>query len=57
MKGSVKAFAIFKIGDFSGTNDRLLDHLRRPVPDPDADAIDVVDFKPFNRSDAARLAR
>ena len=50
-----KSFAFIKLGGFSGTNDRLFEHLRRQFPDLDADVIDVQDFKPVNRFDAARL--
>lgn len=55
MKESVKSFAFVKIGDFSGTNDRLLEQLRWQFPNLDADVIDILDFKAINRSDAARL--
>jgi glycosyltransferase involved in cell wall biosynthesis len=55
MKESAKSFAFIKMGSFSGTNDRLLEHLCRQFPDLDADVIDIEDFKAVNRSDAARL--
>jgi glycosyltransferase involved in cell wall biosynthesis len=55
MKEPAKSFAFVKIGGFSGTNDRLLEHLRRQFPDLDADVIDIQDLKVVNRSDAARL--
>jgi glycosyltransferase involved in cell wall biosynthesis len=52
---SANSFAFVKMGDFSGTNDRLLEHLRRQMPDLDVDVIDIGDLKPINRWDAARL--
>lgn len=55
MQESAKSFAFVTLGDFSGTNDRLLEHLRRHFPDLDADVIDVRDFKAVNRRDAVRL--
>jgi len=55
MNESAKSFAFVKIGDFSGTNDRVLEHLRRQFPDMGADVIDTREFKAVNRYDAARL--
>jgi glycosyltransferase involved in cell wall biosynthesis len=55
MREPVKSFAFIKIGIFSGTNDRLLEHLCREFPDLDVDVIDIQDFKAVNRSDAVRL--
>jgi glycosyltransferase involved in cell wall biosynthesis len=55
MKESAKSFAFVKAGDFSGVNDRLLEHLRRQFPNLDVDVIDILDFKAVSRSDAARL--
>ncbi len=55
MKERAKSFAFIKIGSFSGTDDRLLEHLSREFPDLDADVIDIQDFKVVNRSDAVRL--
>jgi glycosyltransferase involved in cell wall biosynthesis len=55
MKESAKSFAFVTMGDFSGTNDRLLEHLRRHFPNLEADVIDVREFKAVNRYDGARL--
>jgi glycosyltransferase involved in cell wall biosynthesis len=55
MKEQAKSFAFIKIGSFSGTNDRLLEHLSREFPDLDADVIDIQELKAVNRSDAVRL--
>ena len=52
---AANSFAFVKMGDFSGTNDCLLEHLRRQMPDLDVDVIDIGDLKPINRWDAARL--
>jgi glycosyltransferase involved in cell wall biosynthesis len=55
MNEPARSFAFIKIGSFSGTNERLLEHLCRQFPDLDADVIDVEDLKAVNRSDAVRL--
>jgi glycosyltransferase involved in cell wall biosynthesis len=55
MNESVKSFAFVKMGDFSGTNDRLLEHFRRQFPGLDADVVDIREFNAINRSNAARL--
>ncbi len=55
MKNSVGSFAFVKIGHFSGTNDHVLEHLRRQFLDLEADVIDVSDFKVLGRSNAAQL--
>lgn len=55
MKNSVGSFAFVKIGRFSGTNDHVLEQLRRQFPDLEADVIDVLDFNVINRSAASLL--
>jgi glycosyltransferase involved in cell wall biosynthesis len=55
MQDPVKSYAFVKMGGFSGSNDRLLEHLRRQFPYLEADVIDILDLKVVARSDAARL--
>jgi glycosyltransferase involved in cell wall biosynthesis len=55
MNESATSFAFVKMGGFSGVNERLLEQLRRQIPNLDVDVIDIGDLKPINRWDAARL--
>lgn len=55
MNEAANSFAFVKMGDFSGTNDCLLEQLRRQIPNLDADVIDIGDLKAINRWDAVRL--
>jgi glycosyltransferase involved in cell wall biosynthesis len=55
MRASGNLFAFVKMGDFSGTNDRLLEQLRLQMPNLDVDVIDIGDLKAIKRTDAVRL--
>jgi glycosyltransferase involved in cell wall biosynthesis len=55
MREPASSFAFVKMGDFSGVNDRLLEQLRRQIPNLDVDVIDIGDLKAIKRSDALRL--
>jgi glycosyltransferase involved in cell wall biosynthesis len=55
MRASAGSFAFIKMGDFSGTNDRLLEQLRLQMPNLGVDVIDIGDLKVIKRSDALRL--
>lgn len=55
MNESANSFAFVKMGDFSGANASLLEHLCRQIPNLDVDVIDIGDLRAINRWDAARL--
>jgi glycosyltransferase involved in cell wall biosynthesis len=55
MSESANSFAFVKMGDFSGVNERLVEQLRRQIPNLDVDVIDISELKAIKRSDAVRL--